>query len=789
MSQEFGLKKDKKIINEVLGVKVGRREHLTQSEYIQFRSACNWPNAREVTTMQLAELQSPTVYKNLKPIQRDYVLLLAFLQRIRLPLNIRTKIVLHKFPSGELPNFQYFDDLFERKYQLLFPLDGEKQNQRANRKKTMLQVVAKLWVSGYALKDGLGGIEVVTTSVIEKAKNDLIFYKQSLDLVGKMLVREPESSVRDERFVPFDKNETALWIEAEILPSRSQIEESIGDFVFLHLACRVDEAIVEDHFDDEGNLKFRYGKKMISIVYWRSIAKYMRRFLICCRICSITEISESSIIHAYTEVIEQMSGKENKTFFRVALKHWLKWHNRTQMTNLNVERIMPRPKRAYSKLHGRVFSMARAHTLVQTLLDDHSPLINENDIMHFRYRRICLLLLATAARPNEILNLFQQALFQDTNGEYWIRFHKTKTKRNVPNRKSFDWVHYSPIKEDAVKWFNELMQFAPKERLHFPAEWGGDDLTELRLLAVRYNDAPIRSSSLYAFLRSLQNKLWPEMVIPYFTPHNLRALHLTYRRILGDEDVILERQADHKSSSSKKPYVQTMPAEDIAKFGDILKKGVWEKKRAKEEAEMLDVTDDPSEGAISLNDLTKESSKLTVTPRKLEEVIKLIQQVTEASSHSFQGLVVKSNLELPIIPVGGFTHNCNAHVLLNCGHTPGHCRACDYYSPDEGTGDIHQTEIFREMVHYFYCVKAEKDFITTGQRKMVFQKSEEIKARLEMSKSKLWVNKFNMKPTEAKKLYEQLWKKAKTYFREYAEIKPKPTIDEILQFISTEEMK
>ncbi|WP_289142754.1 site-specific integrase [uncultured Brevibacillus sp.] len=788
MSPEFGLKKDKKIINEVLGVKVGRSEHLTQSEYMQFRSSLNWPKVREVTTMQLSELQSPTVYKNFKPVQRDYVLLLAFLQRIRIPLNIRTKIVLQRFPSGELPNFQYFDDLFERNYQSLFPLDGDKQIQRANRKKTMLQAVAKLWVSGYALKDGLGGIEVVTNSVIEKAKNDLTPFKKSLDLVGKMLVKEPESSVRDERFVPFDKSETALWIEAEILPSRSQIEESIADFVFLHLACRVDEAIVEDHFDDEGNLKFRYGKKTISIVYWRAIAKYMRRFLICCKMCSITEISESSIIDAYTEVIEQMPGKENKTFFRVALKHWIKWHNRTQKINLNVERIMPRPKRAHSKLHGRVFSMARAHTLVQTLLDDHSPLINENDIMHFRYRRICLLLLATAARPSEILNLIQHALFQDSNGEYWIRFHKTKTKRNVPNRKSFDWVHYSPIKEDAVKWFNELLQFAPKERLHFPAEWGGDDLAELRLLAVRYNDAPILRSSLYAFLRRLQNKLWPEMVIPYFTPHNFRALHLTYRRILGDEDVILERQADHRSLSSKKPYVQTMPAEDVAKFGDILKKGVWEKKRVYEEAEMLDVTDNPSEGAISLNDLTKASSKLTVTPRKLEEVIKLTQQVMETSPLRFHGLVVNSNSESPIVPVGGFTHNCNAHVLLNCGHTPGHCRACEYYSPDEGTENIHQTEIFREMVHYYYCVRAEKDFKSTGQRKMVFQKADEIKERLEKSKSKLWVDKFNLKPAEVKKLYEQLWKKAKTYFRYYADIKPKPTNEEILQFISTGEM-
>ncbi|WP_196245389.1 hypothetical protein [Paenibacillus polymyxa] len=108
---------------------------------------------------------------------------------------------------------------------------------------------------------------------------------------------------------------------------------------------------------------------------------------------------------------------------------------------------------------------------------------------------------------------------------------------------------------------------------------------------------------------------------------------------------------------------------------------------------------------------------------------------------------------------------------------------------DEGTEDAHKADIFREMLHYYYCLDAEKNFKSTGQRKMVFQKAEDIKERLNKTERSLWVNKFKMPPNEAKKLHSLLFKKAKAYFREQSKEKPNPTNAEVLCYILSGEVK
>lgn len=592
-----------------------------------------------------------------------------------------------------------------------------------------------------------------------------------------MLTREDDSEVKRRLLITFDEAEKNLWIDAGIYPPDTPMGESLYNFSFSFLVERVHRGVTEDYYDNEGALLFRNGKKTISQSYWKSVVKYIRYFAIQAKSVGIADLHENSIGQIYKEVLSQMKGSTNKISYRVALRQWLNWLNRTFNTQLNIERIMPRPKRVLSKNHGRVFDMSKAYLLVQTLLNDQSSLFNENDVMDFRSRRACLLLLSTAARPHEILNLLQSALTKDSQNIYWIRFHKTKRERNQPGRFSYEWIHQVPVKTDAVRWFEELLHFAPREPLHFPIEWNGDGLTELRLLASKHNDTPIRTNGLYRFLARIQCKLWPELTKPYFTPHNLRALHLTYRRILGDEDVLLEKQAGHNHPSSKKPYTQTMSAGEVGKFGDILKKGVWPKE------DVTTSADEPQSDDVNVSEIASVSNKFMITPKKLEEVFKLTQKVMEASPRYFQGSVLDTNDKLTGVAVGGYTHNCNAHILLNCGHTPGHCRACDYYSPDRGTENAHRIEIFRKMLHYFFCIEAEKEFKSTGHRNMVFQKAEDIKERLDAAESKLWVNKFGMKHSEAKKLHAILWKKAKTYFRQESEIKPKPSPEEILLYL------
>ncbi|NRF94844.1 site-specific integrase [Paenibacillus frigoriresistens] len=761
-------------------------EHLTKAEYAQYRPVTNWSNIELLLPSPVSELSDSTRFSNLIPVQRDYVLLLAFLQRGSLPIELAfpTKIVFSKFPFSELPNFHYFDELYDRYYSSFYPMDSEKQIMKAKNKIQLLRTVVCLWFAGYALNDGLGGNKVITSSVLEKSSKTAKSHRSSLTILGKMLVKEADSKIEAKPLLKFNEAEKNLWASAGIFPAQTSFEESLHNFAFTYLVGRVNGAITEDHFNAEGILLFRYGKKTISQNYWKSVVKYVRYFAICAKSLGINNLNEVSISNVYNDLISQLKGQVDKSLFRVALRLWLKWLIRTTSVNYNIERIMPSPKRVLSKNHGRVFSMSKSYILVQSLLNDQNSLINENDIMDYRYRRGCLLILATAARPQEILNLLQEAKFKDSHGEYWIRFHKTKTIRNQSGGKSFEWVHQVSVKSDAVRWFDELLHFAPSEPLHFPIESGGDDLTELRIFATKHNDGPIQKG-FYNFLGRIQRKLFPDLTKPYFTPHNLRALHLTYRRIMGDNDLLMERQAGHSHPSSKKPYTQTMSSEEVGKFADIFKKGVWGDTQHETSVDDQSFLADKD---VNLDEITKVSSKFMVTQTKLEEILKLTQKVMEAAPLKFQGKVIETERELTGVAVGGYTHNCNAHVLLNCGHTPGHCRACDYYSPDEGTEDAHRVEVFREMLHYYFCIDAEKEFKSTGHRKMVFQKAEDIKERLGLTESKLWVDKFGMKPIEAKKLHALLWKKAKRYFREESKINPKPSTDQILQYMNSGEM-
>ncbi|NQX58583.1 site-specific integrase [Paenibacillus qinlingensis] len=767
-------------------------KHLTKSEYIMYRNEKKWPVVEVLLSLPVAELSQPSNFPKLSEIQKDYVLLLAFLQRGILPIELAfpQRINLIKFPFSKLPNFLYFDELFERHYPSIYQMDSEKWIMKAKKKKPLLQTVACLWFAGYALKDGLGGSGIITTSTLNEARKIAKYHKSSLAILGKMLAKEVESPVEVKALIRFNDAEKNLWIAAGIFSTETSFVKSLINFVFSYLVGRVDGTVAEDYFDDEGILLFRYGKKTISQNYWKSIVKYIRYFAIRAKSLSINDLNEDSIIKVYNEINSQMKGQVNKSSFRVAIRQWLRWLKRTTNTRYNIDRIVPTPKRILSKNHGRVFSMSKAYIFVQNLLNNQSALFNENDLMDYRYRRGCLLILSTAARPNEVVNLLQEAITIDSKGDYWIRFHKTKTIRNQPVKKSFEWVHQVTLKSDALRWFHELLHFAPSKPLHFPVEWGGDDLTELRLFATKHNDAPIRAGGFYNFLARIQRKIWPELAKPYFTPHNLRALHLTYRQIIGDNDLLLERQAGHSHPSSKKPYTQTMPAEEVGKFADILKKGVWGK--TKHETTNVDEQSFSVDENTNLDEITKISSKFMITPSKLEEVFKLTQKVMEAAPLKFQGNVFESEEELSESVVGGYTHNCNAHVLLNCGHTPGHCRACDYYSPDKGSEDAHRVEVFREMLHYYYCIEAEKELKSTGQRRMVFQKADDIKERLRTTEIKLWVDKFGIKPNEAKKLHTMLWKKAKSYFTQESKLKPKsipmPSTEEILKFIDNGEM-
>ncbi len=769
----------------LFGVELGVRKHLTEEEHERFRPAREWPGVEPLTQIPLSDLEAADLFRSLRSARRRYVLLLACLQRLRLPLDVALacKIVRKEFPLGELPNFQYLDALIQHHYGQIFPMKAKNRGKMQQAIKDLHNAAVSLWCAGYALKPGLGGQETVTGDLIERARQPREAHAVSLITIREMLAREPDTLVERTGAIPYDQAERRLWSASGLFPPATPLEASIAEFIFSSLRQQVSQVAVEDRFDDSGNLVRRTGKQRIAQRTWRQIAWNLRFLLLQCRSHAVADLTESSLAKAYTISLKLRTTQDQRSVFRIAFLYWLKWYKRTCMTGINLERIAPRPKRVTRKGHGRVFSAAKAHTLIRTLLDDGSPLFSESDLMDFRCRRACLLILASAARPSEVLRLLPQAMCKDQEGRHWIRFHRTKTKRNNPDRSAYEWIHSVPVKEDAVRWFNELLAFAPAEAIEFPIERDGDGLTERRLLANRYNNSQASLSSLHNWLRHLQERLWPGQDGTYFTPHNLRALHLTYRRIIGDPDVLLERQAGHSRPESKLPYTMTMPAEEVAKFGDILEEGVWNL-----EVRTLDVTDNQDEGAISVEGMARESSRFTVTPRKLEEAQQLVEEALEAVTGGFGGTVIEPGVQLPALSVGAYTHNCNAPMLLNCGHTPGHCRACEHYKPDGGTAEQHRAEVFLEMLYYFDCLRAEKEFKATGKRTMIFQKSQDLKARLDRTGTELWTEKFQMSPADAKKLHRELWTKAKSYHRQYGPVKPRLSNDQILHYLATGEV-
>lgn len=224
----------------------------------------------------------------------------------------------------------------------------------------------------------------------------------------------------------------------------------------------------------------------------------------------------------------------------------------------------------------------------------------------------------------------------------------------------------------------------------------------------------------------------------------------------------------------------TLPAEQVTQFADILNEGVWPRQATGAN------TGSESDAGVSVDAMTHMASQFTVTPPKLDAAKQLVDQVLQrtANGGKVAGTLRDSDRTLPLLSVGSYTHNCAAPLLLNCGHTPGHCRACPHYRPDTGTEDHHQVEIFREMLYYFECRAVEKTYHITGQRTMIFQKSQQLKARLDKTETILWRDQFGLSPTEARTRHRMLWTRARAYYRDHGQTAERPSADEILGYLT-----
>ena len=781
------LKKDASLnLPPISGIEVGCRKHFTKEEWVLIRRT-HWCKIKKYITLLLDEFESNCFLKNNYGTEvMIYVYILAFWQRIRLPLEWALKA---KFSIKTLhclidaPNFKELLRSIDHNFISIAILHGHRlkadnEAYRAKVREKVLYAALKLWLAGYGIRPGLG-IETINKDILESAVllNKDRSTRCSFRLLSEALRLTPESPIKttlpggfyqENKSTVFVKEQEA-WDKEVLLRSNSEFIKLIHQYTFTNLLSRVNQMTIVEHVNQKGTLVAREGSKPITWISWKAYSFMLRKFACQCIACESETIEKAFDIGKESPLTRVMIDPASKNL-RGIIRVYAEWLVQSSNATLDLKNLFPRKQRREDRIFGRVFSMGMAHTLIGTLLDDSSPLFDETNIHDFRCRRAALLCLALASRPHEILCLTRNCLKQDHFGFYHVMFHKTKPRRSCPSLNELFYVHVIHAKDDVIKWIRELQKCAPKNKMILKSEAGfGDDADEYRLFANFDDRGPLAVSTLNSWLARLQKKIWPSRKKAYFTSRDFRALSLTYEVITGKKLDYRMHKAGRKDKNSERPYVATLPSIEVKKFGDILERGIWSKSllpkenyNEYKETIATDSSIELGEDRIPIASIIQVTNSFKLTSDKLNQVKLLVEKTMQKVSDKdlqnkpFYGLK----------PVG-YNHNCTAPIHLKCSHSPDRCRSCQWYNPDEGSEKEHQAQIFSSMVYYFQCIKEGKKIISSGQRHHVHQKASDLKQLIEGSVNGTWIRGFNMNENDAKRLHMTLWRMAKNYYMTY----------------------
>ncbi|MCY9670857.1 site-specific integrase [Paenibacillus alginolyticus] len=475
------------------------------------------------------------------------------------------------------------------------------------------------------------------------------------------------------------------------------------------------------------------------------------------------------ILGGLEKILTQVRSKWNRkkiNKFRNSLRKWLIYYVEKHQLNIAVNTIIPFSMRRQNTEFGKILNLGNAYILIQALLDEQSPYVNENDLLEFRCRRACLIQLATGSRVTAVCLLLKDCIKTDHHANKWLHMHKTKNGK----------PHIVKATEDVQNWIAQSLKFAPKDKIYSPKNnlYFGDGLTEHRVFASPTDISTLTSAQINGFLNKLQKRLWPESPkSEYFTSHDFRRMHAIYMVMNKKSKREIQDQLGHGSPNSIIPYIATSSPEIQQYYSEIYKEGVWSNIINKQE-EATDVELDP---------LLEQAAKVVQAENKEQFISSLIEKFKDEATEF--GFTTDAFMPVNNVSAGfpRFTHNCVAHEMLNCGHTELHCFKCDYYKPDDDKYNEHIAEIFRFMLLALRGEEMAKSKRDTIQKELVSIRSHDIIELIDESFPKLLEKKFSISPKEIPKLKKGLWDKAKSYWKKYKQTKPILTFGEALHYL------
>lgn len=765
---------------------MGSRQHLTEAEW-SLLSKQSWKKVKHLTEVSLDKFEDVAFLNVLKGTEKTYSDLLAFHQRISYPMEyaLKAKLLKNRFPNlEEVENFKIFfkkaDDFFSETRSL----DKNNISKKYYYSKYLTSMIISLWCSGYGIYQGLNkkvinDVLLIRISSIADLDNKR---KYAICRISEIMERDQNSPVTKSLNKKWQVPDSKLVLEwknwqAFIEGNQEGFVTDICNYLFCYLIHFVEnssEIIENDLLGDTKKIRLNnHDQSVISFSTWSNYSlEYRAIAKLFCQYGYTT--TEDIMFNGVDEILKDKATEWSKRkikHFKHSLRKWLSFHISYHELKVSINQVIPRSIRRTTREYGKILNLGKAYTLIEALLDEQNPAIDENIIMDFRYRRACLLQISTGSRAKAICLLLKNCLVKDHTGQKWLKLHKTKGGKQ----------HTVKVNEDAIEWIEELKGLSPTEKIYAPrnTKHFGDGLTEYRLFANANDNGQLTVNGLNKFLHRLQKRIWPDMSQDeHFTSHDFRRLHVIYMVIRKKRRDEIQDQIGHNNPNSLIPYLATTSPEVQEAYAKIYKEGVWKNISDQKEEE----TDIELVPLLSKSKSLTETDDLKVVVNSLVQTVMSETEEFEVSDHSF----------LPVNNVSAgfprYTHNCTAHELLNCGHTELHCFNCDYYRGDSEMFDDHIAELFRYMLLILQSRESVKKKRDGLERELVTIRAEDISELLDESIPKLLKSSFGKNDRQVEKIKNELWEKSSKYWRKYGKSKPALTFQEAKRYLETGEV-
>jgi len=783
------------------GVRLGGADHFTEAEYELLPPNSEWKYTKVARCYTLAELADGTKlleFEQLDSIHEStccarYVHLLAYYQRLQLPLDTSLQLRLQSryYPIAETPNFLALEALFDRHYDLLFPLKKGKVSHRERLLHRMKHVALYLWLAGYGILPGFAirTVDEHSLRVVSQARAGGNPFVVSVHVLWDMLLKDEQSPVREPWRQPvggktFFEIEEENWKSVLNAYPDSQVIASLHTYVFSEARGRCEGKISRLYVNENGTeIRERLGK--IKPRSWYAQSRLLRQLAPAVAKYSVEELLvQERLVHALADLRAQSEmSTRNFNYIKWHAATWADWYSKTQqrLEGLVLHRAIPPTLRRSTKHHAKQLDLNAAGILIGELLHMSMNLIEENDLLQYRCRRACLIMLSTGARVSQTLCLKQDALTQD--GDEWrLYFHANKTDK--------EYVAWAD--EELRGWFADLLQFAPPNPILIPRDkdnggTAGDDLEALRVFASNRNDGPMSADSVRQFLIRLQAKIWPTQHPngEFFSAHDLRRLQAQFMVLAGYAPEMIKAKLHHDNLTSTLTYMGKNP-DAVKDFAMLFKKGVYK-----------NVSADPGSSGIAVDAVVAQVQSMTPNKQTEEHVIRLLDRVFTETKEMVISSTDRGEFT-PSTPVATgnplHTHNCHAPARYNCGATVSHCFACGDYTPDRDRLEDHTALVFRAMIGVIHNEALAEHHKLKGERIAVYKRTDTERKLIDGAKSgksgvfyHTFGRGYGMAEKERETLRKRMWTLAEKWYKKNGKLSEQPTMTqaEALLFLAT----